>query len=643
MKKLIFAVLALAQLALAPFVFAQTIPPPREATAQEAQAGTSSSTYISPRRLLSTDIPAARLGVMSGASAGAAGAKGAVPAPAAGDQNKVLYADGTWKSITNAAAATDAEAIAATDTTKFLTPATGLEASLQGVVQRRLNDVLSSDGNTSNRAVVWTLGATGAIAGLPLSIPFEFDVPTANPTASAFIFAFLPNATANPVATANTLLLRIATDGQLHVEQWGAAAGTDFRRFSHPTFRATWSGQRVRGVVVFSAPNTSTSPVVYINGIDVSASFAATTGGTPPNWVSSSVASTVFVVARDLTHGFFVPHPPIVGAFSAADVVTWTQTGRFPRWAEVSVFAGLSSGLLTGDSTSFAASLGSWTNGASGTNLWTTLNATTVAGKMYAVAPGSGSCYVRLGNIFASRVGWRYLATGRVRLASGTAVQLSLGMRDGTVADGGRFALPTATGVEQSFSGVFTVNEPSGDLVVGILAGANSSAYEFDDLQIIPIGPSFRPAIRSSRVIPDLSGNRVHGVLQPGIVAVSDEYRGPIIQTALVANGELIDTNGTLPPDSVIEDIVVRNTTANTVFGFGVGSTSGGDQLTYRVDVPGNTTLILPIKRADAAFLTGGSYIGLLGTAFGRVYYSASSWNSGSLNISVRFRRERGI
>lgn len=36
---------------------------------------------------------------MEGATAGSAGEAGLVPAPAAGDQNKVLFGDGTWKSL----------------------------------------------------------------------------------------------------------------------------------------------------------------------------------------------------------------------------------------------------------------------------------------------------------------------------------------------------------------------------------------------------------------------------------------------------------------------------------------------------------------------------------------------------------------
>lgn len=85
---------------------------------------------------LSGNKTAAALGLatdaaMTGASAGDAGAKGLVPAPAAGDEGKVLYGDGTWKTpsggsdMTGATASTPGThglvpAPAAGDNTKFL-------------------------------------------------------------------------------------------------------------------------------------------------------------------------------------------------------------------------------------------------------------------------------------------------------------------------------------------------------------------------------------------------------------------------------------------------------------------------------------------------------------------------------------------
>lgn len=152
-------------------------------------------------------------------------------------------------------------------------------------------------------------------------------------------------------------------------------------------------------------------------------------------------------------------------------------------------------GVLTGNNTSFDTGIGSWGQGGASHN-WATLDAnTTVAGKLYALAPASGDCYARVGSTYAPLArqrGRKFLMTGKVRLSAGTAVPLTAGCRDGSVADGGRFALPVATGTEQSFTGVFTVTELSEDLAIGIPSGANGSAYEFDDIQVYPLGYTAR-------------------------------------------------------------------------------------------------------------------------------------------------------
>lgn len=55
-------------------------------------------------------VAAAYLGEMTGATSGDAGAKGAVPAPSAGDQNKYLAGDATWKTLPTAPSAPSATA-----------------------------------------------------------------------------------------------------------------------------------------------------------------------------------------------------------------------------------------------------------------------------------------------------------------------------------------------------------------------------------------------------------------------------------------------------------------------------------------------------------------------------------------------------
>ena len=187
--------------------------------------------------------------------------------------------------------------------------------------------------------------------------------------------------------------------------------------------------------------------------------------------------------------------------------------------------------------------------------------------------------------------------------------------------------------------GIFGASTINGTTQSTVAAG---KIIAVKNITIRILGPIAKWSIRSGRILPDVSTNKLNGIAVAGVTPVTDEFHGSVIQIALTANGELIDTAGIIPTDSVLEDVVVRNTTGNAITGFALGMTSGADELTYRVDIPANSTVVCSIKRADCAGLTAGTYV-MLGATFGRVYYSATTWNSGSLNISVRYRRERGI
>lgn len=224
---------------------------------------------------------------------------------------------------------------------------------------RQVTDVLFSDGATSNRRGEATFGTAGAVAGMPVTFPFEFDCPTSNPAATAHIFGFHP--TTGQFGN-YSLQLHLDTGGSLYLWAQGAS-GSDSRRCNYPGFRAFYSGLRVRGIVVFETGNTTTNPKIYINGVDVTSSFTFGTGGTPPNWIDASFATTKFLVGHTTFSGRFVPHAPILGALTAAEVLEWTQTGRLPTWCEVGTGSAVAE--YTSD---FSAGTNSWiNNGGAGT------------------------------------------------------------------------------------------------------------------------------------------------------------------------------------------------------------------------------------------------------------------------------------
>jgi len=316
----------------------------------------------------------------------------------------------------------------------------------------------------------------------------------------------------------------------------------------------------------------------------------------------------------------------IAGAFTASEILTQAQTGRLPSWCN---FPGSTVNLRNGLS---------FQSGASGPDTLT------VSGlSITSCITTTPTDYVVTSAAFNTVAGRKY----RIRvpsfvLNSGSYPQLRVGTSTN---------LTTATGT----SGGQSWDSYAGEEWLEFTAGGNGSnlrlgfripsATDFScgTVEMCDCGPMAKLVITAGRILPDLSGNMLHGVLSLGAMVVSDSVEGNVPQTALTANGELIGTAGTAPIDATIILVTLRNTTANDVTGFALGSTSGGYELTPRTDIPANSTRVLALTIPYMADLTQGSYTGGLGVAYGRVYYSATTWNSGSLNVSIRYRRERGI
>jgi hypothetical protein len=580
--------------------------------------------------------------------------RGLVKGPASVTGTKHLLDDGSWSAVTaTGIAASEAEALAGVDITKFINASTLRVRALQGDMTRPVKSTLFSDGATSNRRGEATPGTAGAVAALPVSFPFEFDVSTSNPSASCFISAIADSATGPN--NANNLFIQLTSAGSLAVQQSGATA-SDYRSLQWSAFRTTYSGLRIRGMVVFASPNTTTNPVIYINGADVSASFSLVQNGTPPNWMPTTLNTTKFVSGLNWAAGRFVPHAPILGALTADEVLTWTVTGRLPTWCEVGVGSAVAE-----YASNFAVDADGWTQNIADANLQVTGNVDAVSGVddvMKAYANGGAKTFQlsRLATTLitgaAYEMSFDYYAEASAFTAGATLGLRSWGSRYSLPGGGGYSSVTIVAGSWQTGNKlIFVVPAASPTLGlsaygsaatdVGTTLGSGKAIY-FKNIVLRRLGPIAKWPIRSGRVLPDLSGNKIPLVLYSGVFPITDDHDGVVTQSALTANGELVDTTGCAPRDATLIDVVVKNTSANKVYGFALASTSGGDELTYRTDIPAGETVVLAIKRADLAALTAGSYAEA-GSTYGRLYYSATSWNSGSLNVSVRYRRERGI
>jgi hypothetical protein len=385
---------------------------------------------------------------------------------------------------------------------------------------------LSSDGATANRRGEATPGAPGAIAGMAASFPFEFDVPTSNPAANGSIAVFCAS-----FSDTNTNGFRIVlgSDGSLGIYQT-AADFNNRRQLLYAGFRAAYSSQRVRGVVVFDTPNTTTNPKIYVGGVDITASFTGTTAGTPPNWIPTTLDTTKFLSGFAFPANTFVPHAPILGALTAAEVLEWTQTGRLPDWCELGTGSAVNlNPVATG------ISLGAADADAAGLN---NLFNATLTQQSGARTAGAGAWVQRLTEDGAFPSGNRVVTAG----SAGIKLGINLWARRSGVIDRlqVRLTLVSSGGVAKSntltftltdgwqlFEGVLTATAAYDRLTIGRLGSVGTSPgsgdwIEMDDLGIYPLGPIAKwVCTAGSATGIDYGASGINLTLTSGITAVA--------------------------------------------------------------------------------------------------------------------------
>jgi hypothetical protein len=222
---------------------------------------------------------------------------------------------------------------------------------LDMVAGRSLGNVAYSDGTTGNRRIEHSPGSVLA-GGLPVTINvWDLDVPTSNPSVSPYLFASAPTATLSSVANALAGYLNSA-DGALRVVQFGATV-TDKRELSFASFRAAYSGRKgCKLTVTWASGDTTTNPTILLDGVDITASFALTTGGTAPNWLPSTLDTTKFLAGYNWPAGRAPMAEIGLGAWTAAEHQEWVQTGRKPTWWDCAT--GSASPIYTSDFSSTA-------------------------------------------------------------------------------------------------------------------------------------------------------------------------------------------------------------------------------------------------------------------------------------------------
>lgn len=376
-------------------------------------------------------------------------------------------------------------------------------------------DSLFSDGvNGPGRGVAWSMGSAGAMGGRAASIPAEIIVPTSNPGVDAYLFLFGPVISGGNVTSYTApwmLLMTINTSGALVLRQGGAAStAADFRQLSYAGFRAAFTGLRARICVIFASPDSATAPVIYINGIDVTASFVATSGGTVPNWFPAALDTTRYYVGYNWPMGCFQPQAPILGALTAAEVLDWTTAGHFPTWCEIAAASAVD--CIVAQANRDFSGAGNWAT--FGTGATAAVN----AGALDVTLPGAGSVAAGIGLSSIGSMFSNAFPTGHRYRLSGTVSNWVKTSGAGRVSwfwssIGAEILTLTGNGV---FSVEFTISTaPSGgaSLRLGEYGAAWAGSFTLDNISVIELGPIFRPIIQPIGVIADAGKNRIVGLL----------------------------------------------------------------------------------------------------------------------------------
>jgi hypothetical protein len=284
-----------------------------------------------------------------------------VPKPAAADNNKYLKGDGSWSALSNASAATNAEAAAGTSTTTFVTPANAgfaVAGKTNGLAPRQ---ALVSD-NTATTGATFTIPAFGTadftvsvlarypsglgnstIIGGELSYSFELSTDS---TSSMRPYAFLKNV--GPVLQATTAVAsnrwtcisytRASGIGTFYLDGVASGTGADASNYSNASKKFISDGL------------TAVYPLIYNRALSAAEVLALYQTGAPAGGDYNTASNTVSLSA--LLNGSFETNtasPPANWAHIGNQVATAVADATAPNGSNVVQIVASGAGTIGGN------------------------------------------------------------------------------------------------------------------------------------------------------------------------------------------------------------------------------------------------------------------------------------------------------
>lgn len=438
----------------------------------------------------------------------------------------------------------------------------------QSTATRAVAPYLLGDGSGSDYAYAPT-GAAGNIDTGDFTALWKFRAPSPDETPAVGwlgigLFSSIRHSYGTNVV--RTMIVRGGDDGELQFVLGASGAGRTlkFSKFISKFGAGNWVTlclRRSAGVMSAYCNGTELTLTPGTSGIpssdwDERIDFSYITSGSIANGIGA-VKARYFPVVINTT-------------LTPAEILTHAQTGLLPDWCAGKTGSAVPAIDLDGSS------LGNFSSSTGGGDTPAAIDAdSTVSGKIYMLTSvGGNSWTVDLASIPAVglQTGIRMGIRLKARLASGIARQNFFGSNP---TDNSFLFTPTAT--ETLFEGTFVLN--SGTLIRLGVVSSNGSAYEYDDIEVWPLGPIATHELDPNFGLRDLGTNGLHGV-RTDVVS----YVGPKIDSSTAfkvthsGSGNMQFADGTAIETAkgwVIESLIVKSTAVVT---WSLGNVASGKQ-----------------------------------------------------------------
>lgn len=413
---------------------------------------------------------------------------------------------------------------------------------------------------------------------------------------------------------ANGYHVFVDSAGILNIKLLGAST-SDYRIKYYANFVSDYAGKAIELTIVRDAVNQTIT--AYVNGSALT--LAETTAGTPPTWagsVSSAYLITGIVESSYVWNESIYEASIFNYALSSAQVVDVAQNGisYVDQWRS-------GEKITASQDRNF---------GSAGVGNWVAYNAQSTLANSANTLQVTGTASYAAGTILA--------ASNFGSVTPGKRYRVSADVWRGTTANnsvtyymGGASASIAITGVQTQRSADM-IPTANGDLNIFLTSVSDGGTYFIDNVTITQLGCvcqyQYDEGVGYQAI--DQGAGKFHGeISNGGISHLKQKQAGTIQYGPITTLTQVMPlAQNALPPGVIVQKIIARNTTANAITGFILGTTSGGSDVVASTAIGANATVDCVLANNVIAATTARN-----------LWANASAWNSGSIELTVIYQR----